>query len=295
MDFKQIEAFVNVVRYKSFSRAADAMFFSQPTISAHVAVLEKELGCRLLNRKGRTIEMTREGAMFFKHAVEMVNIRALAVHELDELAAECGLLEIQTSSIPAIIFLPDMLSRFRKENEKIRFHIDSSDTQTVISNIISRIGDIGFVGDLVSDSKLRFEKVFSDRMTLVVPESYDLPDEISLEEASQLPFIWRKKGSATRRMFEAAVGKKGFDRQAFDVIASFNDIDPLIRSVEEGLGVSLLSEHMVSRLAAGRLRSVRIRDLDLDRDFYMVTLRDASLSPSAVQFRQFVLNNSKDE
>ena len=53
MDFKQIEAFVNVVRYKSFSKAADATFFTQPTISTHIRNLEKELGVKLLDRKIR--------------------------------------------------------------------------------------------------------------------------------------------------------------------------------------------------------------------------------------------------
>ena len=72
MDFKQIEAFVNVVRFKSFSRAADATFFTQPTISTHISSLEKELNTKLLDRKGRTVEMTPQGQKFYQYAVEMV-------------------------------------------------------------------------------------------------------------------------------------------------------------------------------------------------------------------------------
>ncbi len=293
MDFKQIEAFVNVVRCKSFSKAAEAMFFSQPTISAHVAVLEKELGCRLLDRKGRSVELTREGALFFEHAVELVNIRARAIREINDNRVEYGMLEIKTSSIPALIFLPDILSRFRQRNEKIRFHIDSSDTQTVISDIIGRIGEIGFVGERTNDAKLRFEEVFTDRMALVVPAGFDIPDEVSLEEVLNYPFIWRESGSATRKLFEAEAAKKGFDRKDFEVVANFNDIDPLIRSVEEGLGVSLLSEHLIERLTTDKLRAVKITDISLDRVFYMITAMNASLSPAAAQFRKFVLDRRK--
>ena len=75
MDFKQIEAFVNVVRYKSFSKAADATFFTQPTISTHIRNLEKELGVKLLDRKSRIVEMTPQGSKFYKYAVEMINAR----------------------------------------------------------------------------------------------------------------------------------------------------------------------------------------------------------------------------
>lgn len=83
MDFKQIEAFVNVVRYKSFSRAADATFFTQPTISTHVSTLEKELGTKLLDRRGRTVEMTPQGRKFYNFAVDMVNTREQAIETLN--------------------------------------------------------------------------------------------------------------------------------------------------------------------------------------------------------------------
>ena len=134
MDFKQIEAFVNVVRYKSFSRAADATFFTQPTISTHISILEKELGTKLLNRKGRIVEMTPQGRQFYKYAVEMVNTRAQAIDALDKDSDKVeGVLELQTSSIPGITFLPEMLAGFRKEHTKTMFYVDQSDSATAVS------------------------------------------------------------------------------------------------------------------------------------------------------------------
>ena len=113
MDFKQIEAFVNVVRYKSFSKAADATFFTQPTISTHIRNLEKELGVKLLDRKSRAVEMTPQGAKFYKYAVEMINARAQAFEALSDMDENIGgILEIQTSSIPGVTFLPDLLAAF---------------------------------------------------------------------------------------------------------------------------------------------------------------------------------------
>ena len=85
MDFKQIEAFVNVVRFKSFSKAADATFFTQPTISTHIRNLEKELGVKLLDRKSRVVEMTPQGSKFYKYAVEMINARAQAFDALNDI------------------------------------------------------------------------------------------------------------------------------------------------------------------------------------------------------------------
>ena len=160
MDFKQIEAFVNVVRYKSFSKAADATFFTQPTISTHIRNLEKELGVKLLDRKSRIVEMTPQGSKFYKYAVEMINARAQAFDALGQDSDSVkGILEIQSSSIPSVTFLPDLLAGFRREHSGVQYYVSSSDTQTVVDNIIERRGEIGFIGEEFVSKALELTKV----------------------------------------------------------------------------------------------------------------------------------------
>lgn len=292
MDFKQIEAFVNVVRYKSFSRAADATFFTQPTISTHISILEKELGTKLLDRKGRIVEMTPQGRQFYKYAVEMVNTRALAIEALDKDSDKVeGVLEIQTSSIPGLTFLPEMMVEFRQKHKKARFHIDQSDSAIVVENVIERRGELGFVGEKSNNQNLEYNKIFTDRTLLVVPmEGFVEGDEITIEEMSHLPFLWRENGSATRKSFEDAVVKKGLDRANFEVAAMFNDLDAIIRSVELGLGVSILSEKTIETLSARKIRAVTIKDFNLNRDFYMINMKNVALSPVAEAFKKFILD-----
>jgi LysR family transcriptional regulator, transcriptional activator of the cysJI operon len=292
MDFKQIEAFVNVVRYKSFSRAADATFFTQPTISTHISILEKELGTKLLDRKGRIVEMTPQGRQFYKYAVEMVNTRALAIEALDKDSDKVeGVLEIQTSSIPGLTFLPEMMVGFRQKHKKAQFHVDQSDSAIVVENVIERRGELGFVGEKSNNQNLEYNKVFTDRTLLVVPmEGFVEGDEITIEEMSHLPFIWRENGSATRKSFEDAVVKKGLDRANFEVAAMFNDLDAIIRSVELGLGVSILSEKTIETLSARKIRAVTIKDFNLNRDFYMINMKNVALSPVAEAFKKFILD-----
>lgn len=79
MEFRQLEAFVNAVKYKSFSKAADAAFLTQPTISTHVSNLEIELGVKLLNRTGREILLTPQGQEFYSYAVDLLNTREKAL------------------------------------------------------------------------------------------------------------------------------------------------------------------------------------------------------------------------
>ena len=288
MDFKQIEAFVNVVRYKSFSKAADATFFTQPTISTHILNLEKELGVKLLDRKSRAVEMTPQGAKFYKYAVEMINARAQAFDALDNSSDRVeGILEIQSSSIPAVTFLPDLLAGFRMEHSGIQYYVSSSDTQTVIDNITERRGEIGFIGDEPGGGGIESVKVFTDKVVMIAPASSDIPDRITMSEAVTYPFIWRETGSATRKSFEDAAVAMGYDKEVFDVAALFDDMDSVIRAVEAGLGVAIISEKVASTIGS-RTRIIQIEDFDEERSFYMITLRSSSLSPAAEAFMEYV-------
>lgn len=293
MDFKQIEAFVNVVRYKSFSKAADATFFTQPTISSHIQNLENELNVKLLNRNGRSVEMTPQGAEFYKYAVEMINARAAAFNALgagDDSVS--GILEIQSSSIPGVTFLPDLLAEFRKDHNAVKYYVSLSDTETVIDNIIDRRGEIGFIGDKAVSNVIESVKVNQDKTVMIAPKSYGLSGSISISQASDLPFIWRETGSATRKTFEAAAIAHGMDKMNFEVAGLFNDIDSIVRSVEAGLGVAVISENIASRLG-DRVSVLNIDDFGEERSFYMIRLKNASLSPAAKEFYDFVLNSNK--
>lgn len=288
MDFKQIEAFVNVVRYKSFSKAADATFFTQPTISTHIRNLEKELGVKLLDRKSRVVEMTPQGAKFYKYAVEMINARAQAFEALSDMDENIGgILEIQTSSIPGVTFLPDLLAGFRSEHPGIQYYVSMSDTQTVVDNISERIGEIGFVGEDVTNGSIECVKVATDRSVMIAPASYPITGSISLSDALSYPFIWRETGSATRKTFEAAALARGLDKDEFEVAALVDDMDAIVRSVEAGLGVSIISDRIADTLG-DRVRVVEIKDFKEDRSFYMIKLKSISLSPAAESFSQYV-------
>ena len=294
MDFKQIEAFVNVVRYKSFSKAADATFFTQPTISTHIRNLEKELGVKLLDRKSRIVEMTPQGSKFYKYAVEMINTRAQAFDALNDNSENIGgILEIQTSSIPSVTFLPDLLSGFRMSHPGIQYYVSVSDTLTVIENITERRGEIGFIGEKINTSSIECTKVAVDKSVLIAPVDYDMPSSIKLADAIQFPFIWRETGSATRRSFEQAALRSGFEKDEFEVAALVDDMDTMIRSVEAGLGVAIISEKVASSLG-GRVKVADIKDFNDDRVFYMISLKSTSFSPAAEAFGEYVKATMKD-
>ena len=114
MDFKQIEAFVNVIKYKGFSKAAEATFLTQPTISAHINSLEKELRLQLIDRTKKEAIPTAEGKLFYNYAMTMLNTREQAIYSLQNFSINIkGTIEILSSSIPGEYIVPCLVAEFK--------------------------------------------------------------------------------------------------------------------------------------------------------------------------------------
>ena len=116
MDFKQLEAFVYVVKLKSFSKAAQRIYLTQPTISAHINSLEKELDTKLIERGTKYVYPTKPGSILYQYAVKMLNLREDAVCSVKNYNKELkGTLTICASTVPSQNILPKVIAAFREE------------------------------------------------------------------------------------------------------------------------------------------------------------------------------------
>ncbi|MGF6376092.1 DNA-binding transcriptional LysR family regulator [Clostridiales Family XIII bacterium PM5-7] len=292
MDFKQIEAFVNVVKYKSFSKAADATFVTQPTISAHISSLEKELGTSLIDRKGKESRPTKQGRMFYKYALDMMNTRSKAFIDLQQYKEELSdVLEIQASSIPGQFLVPELVSEFHQLHEKVKFYVEQSDSKETINNILEQKGEIGFIG-YAKTAGLDYELLYTDKCKIITPktepylERHQKSSVFKISDMKNEAFIWREEGSATRTLFEDIYAKTVGNK--INVIATVNSIDAIKQCVGFGLGISILSE-----LAISESEAYLVFDLEDDafsREFYMINKKNVALSPTAMEFKHFVLD-----
>ena len=292
MEFRQIEAFVNAVKYKSFSRAADVSFISQPTISTHIGNLENELGTPLLNRGGREITLTAKGQAFYPYAVSLLNERQKALSSVKSGEDEVkGVLDLQASTIPGQYFLPSLMKGFARECTGVRYYVEQSDSRNVIENIKNQRGEIGFTGCRENGS-LCFEPVFTDDFVLIAPKEtrfmqYDENEELSLELFKEESFILREDGSGTRREMEKATHSTVLKNAC--VAARMNSMDAICESVACGLGLSIVSRMAVSGQGKSeKLCCFRIRELNEKRTFYMVHDKNMILSPLAERFCEYV-------
>lgn len=294
MEFKQIEAFVNVIKYKSFSKAADASFLTQPTISTHISSLEKELGVTLIDRLGKESRPTKEGRAFYKYAINLINTREKAMMEIGSRNSEfSGIVDLRASSIPGQYIVPELMTGFCRIFPGVRFYMEQSDSETVWNCIEQSDGELGFTGGYKNNG-LKYELLFKDPMVLITPRNEkflklrEKSEYISKEDFFDENFVWREEGSATRSAFEAIVYAGRSKR--LNLVATVNSLESIKRCVSGGMGVSVLSQTAVSKDAAANYLSFKMADVNIEREFYMVSNKNVTLSPTGMKFKEFVLN-----
>lgn len=292
MDFKQIEAFVNVAKYKSFSKAADAIYLSQPTVSAHIMALEEELNVTLFERGGREVKLTHAGSVFLEYAINLINIRNSAIAGLTDYSTTIkGTLSISSSTTPCRYVLPSLIRSFYSKYSNLKFDIKEENTKNVVKMILSGVSDIGIVGEVIEDSKLTYTKIADDNLVLI-SNNKDLPSKINVDSIYDMVFIMREKGSATRNAFEKALINTGYSLSKLNIFAEVSSLEAVLQFVKFGLGVSITSRIACNDyIESGIIKEHEIEGLNLTRGIYAVVHNSRVLPPAANIFYNYITNN----
>jgi DNA-binding transcriptional LysR family regulator len=172
MDIKQLEVFVKVFENKSFSKAADDLGLSQPTVSAHIQNLEEFLGKRLFDRVGRKVIPTLEAKVLYRHAVDILKKRDEALSDLLSLEKEfTGVVRVAASNIPGDYLFPHVIKKLKEKFPKIAFVVEIFDSNRVLEILKEQLPnyDVGFVGVEVRDPKFEVKKIHDDEIVLIAP------------------------------------------------------------------------------------------------------------------------------
>ncbi len=292
MEMRQLEAFVTLVECQSFSLAAKQLHLSQPTISAHLRILEQELQTRLILRSTRSFALTQSGEKLYRYALRMLDIHRRACADIAGGGQEE--LTIGTSSVPGRWLLPEALVRFRKLFPQVHMHIVSSDSVDVIASVLDRQLDVGLVGTK-ADAPCAFEPIAVDDLAVVTPctPHYQAMAKrgATWRELLREPYLMRSGHSGTRQEVERILSAQGITPNALHVVATIDDAEILLRCIEQGVGISILSSHLAEGLAKqGRVLVFPVREPDARRNLYLVYLEDALMPKALAAFLQTVMS-----
>lgn len=297
MDLWQLHIFVSVVEYKSFSKASEAIYLSQPTVSNHIKELEDHFQCRLLDRMGKTTEPTKAGKMLYQYSKKLLNLRDQAESALFDFTGKIkGELLIGGSTIPSAFIIPELIGPFIKKFPDISIKLTVGDTMQIINDIKYGILEIGIVGAQTNDPQIIQKKLIKDEMKLIVPADHKWAKKTSID-CSKLfneKFIAREKGSGTWVSILKSMEASGFDPKKLCAHITMGNTMSVIQGILNRIGISILSTMAVKEeIKTKRLAAISVTGLDLNRYFYLTFSKKRSPSPICSKFIEYI--NSKDK
>jgi DNA-binding transcriptional LysR family regulator len=288
MDIHRLEVFCRVVEMQSFTKAADAIFLTQPTVSEHIRALEEMVEEKLVDRLGREVLPTPAGKILYKYARDIIRLRNEAIQAIARYKGSLsGHLTIGASTIPGTYILPALIGSFKARYPAILITLRISDSAEVVERIIDGGLEAGLVGARWDDRRIALEEICSDELVLVVyPEHPWASDKVvAKEELADQPFILRERGSGSRRVMVQALEATGFNPSRFQVVAEMGSTEAIRQGIKARIGISILSSHAVTEdIERGTLVRVAIKDLSIHRPFYLVQRKSRQSSPLCLAF-----------
>ena len=292
MELNQLRVFCAVVEKKSFSRAGEAIFLSQPTVSLQIRALEQELGTRLLDRQGREVSVTGSGKVLYGYARKILQTADEAEQAIAQLKGLImGEIIIGASTIPGEYILPSLLAEFKGTYPDIDINLAIGDTKEIIRKVLDNEVEIGVVGQREGNEKLVFHGFSTEKLVLIAPVNPPLltHDQVTVEELRKVPFILRESGSGTRGSIERKFREVGVKETDLNIAMRVGSTAAVKKAVESGAGVSIISERAIdNEIKLGLLKKVPIKGLELQRELFTVYRRGRSHSPTTEALLKFL-------
>lgn len=291
MNFKELKSFVAISKYKNFSKAAQALYLTQPTISNHIQALEDELKTTILVRNSKNVALTKSGQLLLIHAQKILNEKE-QIHFMfdaynDDISGE---LEIATSTIPSQYYLPQLIKAFSTLHPNMKFKIEKLDSAGVHKKLDYSEINFGIVGTKTNHDYFAYEKILSDTIVLCCDYNLETSKRMLIEDIQSLPLILREEGSGTRKQLLSALKKHDVHIQDLNVFATIDDINTIKACIMNSQKYTFTSRIAIEEeIQQKKLKVIEIQDFDIHRDFYFVSNLKHTLTPVSNAFKNFII------
>jgi DNA-binding transcriptional LysR family regulator len=295
MDFDQLHTFLEIVRLKSFSKAAQTCYRTQPAISAQVRQLEQELRTGLFERFGSRISLTTAGRIFAEYAAQMLDLRRRAQDAIAELETNPrGELVIAANEATCIYVLPKVFSEYRHLFPAVQLQVLRSYGSRVVEAVMENAADFGLTQLPVEEKRLQVVGIYRDEIRLVVPARHPLAGKKTASPRDLVEYflVLPKQGKTRTRLNEWLEPVEDEIRISMEL----DSTEMMKRFVMADLGVSFLAaSNCREEIAAGKLHAISLAPEPMVRRLGLIYRKDKALSKAALGFIQVVLDNVGDE
>ena len=289
---KQLYSFESVIRLGGFTSASKELHITQPAVYMQVQQLQESIGAKLFDINGKKISPTFVGKKIYKTAIETINTLENSKLEIDEvLNPDSGHLQIAVATT-ANSFISALLAKFKNDFPKMTFYIDVTNRQALLDNLKNNNADLVIMGEPPKDIPLTSHAFMQNPLIAIAHPGNELLNNknITIKDLSKETLLTREIGSGTRITIERFTGLN------FNSDIQINSNEAIVEAVQAGLGIGFVSMHSVNlQLKNKIIRQLEVEPFPILRQWHIVHNAEANLSPIARRFKQYVIDNTKDE
>ncbi len=286
MDINQLEVLVAVAREKSFSRAAEVLYRTQPAVSQAIRRLEKEVGEKLFDRSSKDGTLTIAGEVLLDYAKQMLNLRQnahVAIKELKNL--HHGKVTISANEHTVFCLLP-LIEEFSRRHPLIKVEVKRGVASRIPTEITAREVELGVISFKPKDESVKSVPVYIDELVLVVSPKHRLAGQssVSIKDLGIETFIAHNAISPYREKVISAFEKY---QVKLNISTELPSLEAIKKLVEKDVGVALVPKLTAqSEIDNGQLFALAVKELKLERQLHFIYRRNSVLSHAAKVFLQ---------
>ena len=288
MTYDQLMTFLVVADTGGFSAGAQSLGISQPAVSMQMALLEKSLGLRLMDRQARGVALTEAGETLLQYARRLADLYAQAEHAITDIRdVKQGRLTIGSSTTIGSYLLPGLLATYRQAYPGVTLGVRIANTAEVQQALLDGILHLGFTEGSIDHPELASRVFWQDQLVPIVPADHPLTrrKRVTLAMVAQEPLIIREPGSGTREILEQAAAKRGVKLAPIMELANTEAIKGLVAA---GAGVAVISALAVGDADATggskKIVTVPLADGDIERPLHILWLKTRHWSGPVEKF-----------
>jgi DNA-binding transcriptional LysR family regulator len=291
MDFDQLHTFLEIVRLKSFSKAAQTCYRTQPAISAQIRQLEQELKTDLFERFGSRISLTTAGKIFSEYAEQILDLRRRAQDALHELElVPRGELVIAANEAVCIYVLPAVFSEYKQQFPAVQLQVNRSFGARVVEAVMENVADFGLVQLPIAEKRVTVVDIYRDEIRAVVPANHPLASltSVTADQLADHALLLPKSGTTRTRIdhwLEAVEDR-------LNVSMELDSTEMMKRFVIAGLGAAFLSvSNCREEISAGKIHAIPLAPEPMSRRLGLIYRKDKALSKAALGFIHVTLEH----
>jgi LysR family transcriptional regulator, transcriptional activator of the cysJI operon len=293
LDNFRLVVFRAVAEQRSFRKAAEELYLTQPAVSLQIKALEEDIGVQLFDRTGARIALTKAGKVLLDYSRQANVLFVQAEHEIAALSGDqAGLLALGASTTIAQYLLPRMLGEFSRAHPRVHLSMISGNTEEIVEAVNQQKIALGLIEGPARSRDIKSEPFLKDELVLIVSAAHEWAEleSIPCSEIATAPLLMREHGSGTRQVVEMALQRQGIKLNSLRIVMELDSTEAIKSAVEAGLGVGFVSRWAIAkdlRLGA-HFKIVEVEGVRIQREFCVAYASGVEPQGVANEFRRFL-------